>query len=195
MTILACTTNGALAKQSLITRVSYVGGATPNVPALLLIHGSFAAGNLPVVTLGDISTATTSGNPASPDLVVTSFSTTDIVITVSHPLDSGILPATYRLEVRTFDASEREWHGVKFDVALGVLDLGLGGVFTGPVEAIVPPNATIGGRTVAFTAQTKFSGAGNPTGFADLNIGDKVEVFGPLQADGTVLALAIVRLP
>jgi hypothetical protein len=76
--VLACATHGALAKETVITQASYVSGAAPNAPATLLIHGSFAAGHIPVVRLGDISTATTSGTPLSPDLVVTSFSTSDI---------------------------------------------------------------------------------------------------------------------
>ena len=194
MTVLACTVDGALAKHSLITRASYVGGDTPNAPAFLLIHGSFAAGNTPIVTLGDISTATTSGNPASPDLVVTSFSTTDIAVTVNHPFDSGLLPATYLLEVKTFDAAEREWQAVTFYLSLGSSDLGVS-AFSGSIAAIAAPSFTVGGKTVTVTAQTKFSGAGAPRSFTDLQIGDRVEVTGQLQADGSVLAVSVVRLP
>ena len=45
--MLACAANGALAKESVITRASYVSGGAPNAPAILLIHGRFAAGHIP----------------------------------------------------------------------------------------------------------------------------------------------------
>ena len=105
VSILACAANNAQAEISLITRAAYVGGQIANSPSQLLIHGNFSNGNTPVVKLGDVSTATSGG---SPDLVVTSFSTTDITVVVKHPLVSGLLPAVYRLEVRTFDAAEGE---------------------------------------------------------------------------------------
>jgi hypothetical protein len=194
ISFLACTANTALARDSLITRANYVSSAPANAPAILRIHGSFGVGNIPVVTLGDISTATMSGNPASADLVVTSFSTTDIVVTVPHPIDSGLLPATYRLNVRTFDAATREWNAVNFDLALGAP---FGAVFSGSVTAIPPSGSTLTvlGRTVIVDANTKFGGAGNPLSLADLKVGDRVEIGGQLQADGSVLALSIVRLP
>jgi hypothetical protein len=100
MSFLVYAANTALAN-SLVTRADYVGSPTANAPAIILIPGNFAVGSIPVVTLGDISTATTSGNPALADLVVKSYSTTDIAVTVSHPLDSGLLLGTYRLDVRT----------------------------------------------------------------------------------------------
>jgi hypothetical protein len=145
------------------------------------------------VTLGDISTATTSGNPASPDLVVASFSTTDIAVTVSHPLDSGLVPGTYRLDVRTFDAAERESHTAHFYLALSASDLGVGFVLDGPIEAIAPPALTVGGKTVITDAKTKFGGAGSPGSLADLHVGDQVQVTAQVQADGSLLASSIVR--
>ena len=104
-------------------------------------------------------------------------------------------PATYRLNVRTFDAAAREWNAVNFDLALGVSDLGFGAVFSGSVQAITSSALTVRGRTVIVDANTKFGGAGNPLSLADLKAGDRVEIEGQLQADGSVLALLIVRLP
>jgi hypothetical protein len=124
--------------------------------------------------------------------VVTSFSTTDIVVTVPHPIDSGLLPATYRLNVRTFDAAAREWNAVNFDLALGAP---FGAVFSGSVTAITSSTLAVLGRTVIVDANTKFGGAGNPLSLADLKAGDRVEIGGQPQADGSVLALFIVRLP
>jgi Domain of unknown function (DUF5666) len=68
-------------------------------------------------------------------------------------------------------------------------------VFSGTVTFVASPNLIVGGRTVITTAQTKFSGAGAPASLADLKVGDRVAVTGQLQADGSVLAIAIVRLP
>lgn len=183
----------ALASESVISQATYVPGPDSN-SATILIHGRFAAGNIPVVKLGDISTATTSGAPPSPDLVVASFSTTDIVVTVSHPIDSGVLPATYRLAVRTFDAAEREWNSAAIDLSIAASDVGFV-VFSGPVEAIVVDGLTVGGKRVALTSQTKFSGAGSPARVADLHVGDRVAVTAQLVADNPPFASAIVRLP
>jgi Domain of unknown function (DUF5666) len=193
VSILMGAADAALAADSVITRASYTGGVAANAAAALSIHGSFAAGNTPVVTLGDISTATSSGNPPSSDLVVTSFSTTDIVVTVSHPLDSGLIPATYRLVVRNFDAAEREWRTVTSYLAISTADLGLDQV-SGPITAIAPPSFTVGNKIVTIDAHTKFSGAGNPKSLADLQVGDKVQVTGQLRPDGSLLASAVVRL-
>ena len=194
--IFACAASGAWADNngSVITRASFISGAGLNAPATLLIHGSFGAGNIPVVRLGDVSTATTSGTPASPDLVVTSFSTTDIAVTVSNPIDSGILPATYRLQVRTFNAAEREWNAAEIDLSIAASDVGAL-VFSGVVEALALPSVTVGGKVVAVTPQTRISSGGSPVSLADLHAGDRIAVTAQAQADGSLLALAIVRLP
>jgi Domain of unknown function (DUF5666) len=199
VSILACAANNAQAGDTLITRAAYVGGQIANSPSLLLIHGNFSNGNTPVVKLGDVSTATTSGNPASPDLAVTSFSTTDITVVVNHPLVSGLLPAVYRLDVRTFDAAEREWHADHIDLPLGASDLGLL-VFNGTIFSVAAPNftvanVTVGNVTVVTDNTTVFGGAGNPKSLSDIKVGDRVVVTVQKQADGTLLASSVARLP
>jgi hypothetical protein len=184
----------ANAAEPVITRANYVGGIAGNSPALLFIHGSFGVARSPIVTLGDISTATKSGTPATPDLVVTSFSATDIVVKVSHPADSGLAPASYLLSVKSFDSATRESEPADFVLALGSTELGFV-EFVGAIDAIQPQALTVAGRTVEIDAHTIFGGAGNPKSVADLLVGASVDVTSRLQADGTFLATSIIALP
>ena len=52
---------------------------------------------------------------------------------------------------------------------------------------------TVGTTAVSVSNTTTFGGAGNPKSLDDLKVGDQVGVVGSVQADGSVLATAIIR--
>jgi hypothetical protein len=62
---------------------------------------------------------------------------------------------------------------------------------TGAIEAISPPNLTVGGKSVATDASTEISRDGARIALTDLRVGEIVKVEGTLQADGSVLAREI----
>jgi hypothetical protein len=61
----------------------------------------------------------------------------------------------------------------------------------GAIESIAAPAFVVAGRTVNTTTGTVFQKKGAAIAFADLNVGDNVEVEGALQADGTLLARSV----
>lgn len=104
-----------------ILRVDVAGDVTQNTPATLFIHGTgFGTARTPVVVLGQISTVTKSGTPATADLTVQpGFGPTDIVVTLNHPADSGLIPASYPLAVRTFEGHHSEGEWTSIDITIG----------------------------------------------------------------------------
>ena len=113
-----------------ITRADAIGDLTKNAPVTLFIHGhGFGVGRTPAVKLGDLSTVTQSGSPATPDLTVSSYSTTDIVVTINHPVDSKLMPASYPLRVLTFqkrhgdrgEGDDDDRDAATFDVTIGAV--------------------------------------------------------------------------
>lgn len=113
-----------------ITRADAIGDLTKNAPVTLFIHGhGFGVGRTPAVKLGDLSTVTQSGSPATPDLTVSSYSTTDIVATINHPVDSKLMPASYPLRVLTFqkrhgdrgEGDDDDRDAATFDVTIGAV--------------------------------------------------------------------------
>lgn len=94
---------------AVIFRVDVEGDVGSNTAALMFIHGAgFATDDSPLVVLGELSTATTSGSPATADLTVQSYGPTDIVVSLDHPLASGIIPASYALKVKTFEKKRHD---------------------------------------------------------------------------------------
>jgi len=63
--------------------------------------------------------------------------------------------------------------------------------FDGGVESVTPPTLRVSGRTVLTNADTRIKRRGQPIALADVKVGDKVEVEGSSQADGSVLASKI----
>jgi len=67
----------------------------------------------------------------------------------------------------------------------------------GAIQQIAVTNLslTVAGRIVAVDAHTRFAGAGAPASLADFKVGDFVVVLASKQADSTLLALSVRRLP
>ena len=64
----------------------------------------------------------------------------------------------------------------------------------GPITSITPPDRLeVAGKTVVVDASTRFGEHDRPMTFADLKVGDRIEVEGVAQADGTILAREIQR--
>ena len=63
--------------------------------------------------------------------------------------------------------------------------------FDGTVESVTPPSLQVSGRTVVTNADTKIKRSGQAIALADIKPGDKVEVEGVSQPDGSVLASKI----
>ncbi|MFL5310039.1 MAG: DUF5666 domain-containing protein [Myxococcales bacterium] len=65
----------------------------------------------------------------------------------------------------------------------------------GPISSIAAPDRfQVAGKTVVIDSSTRFEGEHDrPLTFADLKLGDRVEVEGTAQADGTILARKIER--
>ncbi len=62
----------------------------------------------------------------------------------------------------------------------------------GAVQSVTPPSLKVGGRTVMTNASTKIVGKHDaPIPLTDIHPGDKVEVKGTAQADGSVLATRV----
>jgi len=92
-----------------IFRVDVEGDVGTNAAALMFIHGAgFATGDTPLVVLGELSTKTASGSPATADLTVQSYGPTDIVVSLDHPLTSGIISASYALKVKTYEKKRHD---------------------------------------------------------------------------------------
>lgn len=72
-----------------------------------------------------------------------------------------------------------------------------GSEFRGKVQSIDATNLTliVSGRTVTTTSTTTFSKAGEGATFADIVVGDPVEVEGVVQADGSVVATKVEIAP
>jgi len=63
--------------------------------------------------------------------------------------------------------------------------------FGGTVDSITPPSLKVSGRTVVTNADTRIKRGDRSVALTDLTVGDKVEVEGRQQADGSVLASKI----
>jgi hypothetical protein len=63
--------------------------------------------------------------------------------------------------------------------------------FRGAITAITAPALTVAGRTITTTSATTYSKGGAAIAFADLKVGDPVEIDGTLQADGSVVATSV----
>jgi hypothetical protein len=63
--------------------------------------------------------------------------------------------------------------------------------FDGSVESVTPPSLKVSGRIVVTNAETRIKRSGQAITLADVKVGDKVEVEGTSQADGSVLASKI----
>jgi hypothetical protein len=61
----------------------------------------------------------------------------------------------------------------------------------GAIESLAAPKLTVAGKTVVTNTETIFERDDMKISFADLKVGDTVEVEGTLQADGSVLARKI----
>jgi len=65
----------------------------------------------------------------------------------------------------------------------------------GQIMGISAPELTVGTTTIATDSQTVYAGDGDPKSLADLHAGDLVAVCANKQADGSILAVSITRLP
>ena len=63
--------------------------------------------------------------------------------------------------------------------------------FKGSIESITPPTLMVSGRKVMTNGSTRIRRGDKTVTLADLKVGDKVEVAGTRQADGSVLASKI----
>lgn len=64
---------------------------------------------------------------------------------------------------------------------------------SGVIQSINAPRFQVGGRSVVTDAATRFNGKGRIQSVADLRVGDRVEVKGTQQSDGSVLAREVKR--
>jgi len=65
----------------------------------------------------------------------------------------------------------------------------------GNIDGITAPDFTVGGKTIGTDASTIISRAGTALKFADLAVGQSVDVLGTVQADGSVLASHVEVMP
>jgi hypothetical protein len=139
-------------RQPRILRADIVGDVLSDDPATLFIHGAqFGVGATPVVVLGELSTRTSSGTPPTADLTVQAgFGPTDIVVTLNHPMTSGLMPASYPLLVQTFWRRHDDGHHDDGQPRFGIwasLDITIGAVGPqGPVGPVGPqgPQGSVG---------------------------------------------------
>jgi uncharacterized protein DUF5666 len=66
--------------------------------------------------------------------------------------------------------------------------------FSGTIQSITPPSLRVSGRTVVTHSGTEFKGEGRTHSLADFKVGDRVEVEGRSQPDGSVRADEIKRV-
>lgn len=78
---------------------------------------------------------------------------------------------------------------IKANAANGVREVELSGV----IQSINAPRFQVGDRSVVTDAATRFNGKGRIQSVADLRVGDRVEVKGTQQSDGSVLAREVKR--
>lgn len=78
---------------------------------------------------------------------------------------------------------------IKAGTTIGAREVELKGV----IESISAPRFQVSGRTVVTDANTGFKGNGRVKSLADLRVGDRVEVKGTEQSDGSVLAREVER--
>jgi len=64
---------------------------------------------------------------------------------------------------------------------------------SGRIDTLTPPTLSVAGRTIITDAHTHLHGEGRTHSLADFNVGDKVEIEGVLNADGTILAEDLKR--